>query len=104
MAVLLVLIMSGVTIAEAAECANDPQSAGLLLASDAGTPDEVPSQNDSNEHGICPHGHCHSANHSVVPNSDNGVEFSSASLMFQPADDSVAPSRNPFGLIRPPRA
>lgn len=104
MAVLLVLIMSSMTVAEAAECASDPQSAELLLVSDTGNSDEVPSQNDANDHGVCPHGHCHSAHQSVFPNSDGGVEVTSSSLIFQPGDDSIAPSRGPFGLIRPPRA
>lgn len=104
MAVLLVLIMSSMTVAEAAECASDPQSAEFSFVSDTGNSDESPLQKDANDHGVCPHGHCHSAHHSVVPNSDNGVDVSSSSLLFWPGDDSFVLSRHPFGLKRPPRA
>ncbi len=43
MAVLLVLIMSSMTVAEAAECVSEPQNAELMLISDAGHSDEAPS-------------------------------------------------------------
>lgn len=58
MALLLVLVMSSMTVAEAAECVGEPQTAELMLVSDAGHSNEAPSQYDAGDQGICPHDHC----------------------------------------------
>ena len=103
MAVLLVLIMSSMTVAEAAECASEPQNAELMLISDAGHSDEAPSDNDAGKHGICPHGHCH--NGSVTTERllgfDGSVNLVSSS--FSSNADQFALSAHSARLKRPPR-
>ena len=101
----LVVFMSGMTVAEAAECANETQSVEFTLAADAShNSDNVPAQDDGSDHGICPHGHCHNVSHSVVANSESEIanEVRGSFLKFN--NDLIARSRYLSGLKRPPRA
>ena len=103
MALLLVLVMSSMTVAEAAECVGEPQTAELMLVSDAGTPDEAPSQKDAGDHGICPHGHCHngSATAARVLGFQGSVDLVNSS--FSGNADQFALSAHSSRLKRPPR-
>lgn len=103
MAMLLVFVVSSVTVAEAAECVTEPQTAELMLVSDAGTPDEAPSQDDAGDHGICPHGHCHngSATAARVMGFDGSADLLNSS--FSGNADQFALSAHSSRLKRPPR-
>ena len=103
MAVLLVLIMSSMTVAEAAECASETQAVELISISDTGHSDEAPSQEDAGKHGICPHGHCHSG--SVAAARLLGLDglVDRASSGFSSNADQFALSAHSSRLKRPPR-
>ena len=101
----LVILMSGMTVAEAAECASDIQpSAFQTEAALDASPSETPDNTVEQEHGVCPHGHCHNSNNSTAASFDDKIAISLNTSLQKPQSDTIALSSNTSRLKRPPRA
>lgn len=100
----LVFLMSGMTVAEAAECSTEVQSSELQIeAAYDVSPSEVPDDTSDQEHGVCPHGHCHNGNSSTALSFDDKGVVSLKKSLEKPQSDVFALTAHTSRLIRPPR-
>lgn len=87
-------------IADAATCQPEPSAAHAVVEHDPGEGDHT----GGNDHGVCPHGHCHHAAVARGMVSDEAPlqVFARPIHAFSPND--VLHAFAPEGLKRPPRA
>ena len=105
MALAFMLLIMGMNVADAAECAPDAaQSEVSEMAVGPQTSDSIPAPEEQNNHGVCPHGHCHNGSVTAtrVANCDTSASLTNDS--FHDEADQFALSAHISRLKRPPRA
>jgi hypothetical protein len=105
MALAFMLLVMGMNVADAAECAPDTSPSEITeIAASSETSDKIPAPEEQSKHGVCPHGHCHNGSVTAVRavNYDMSAELTNAS--FHGEADQFALSAHIARLKRPPRA
>ncbi len=98
------LLIMGANAADAAECGPEITAFEVVQISSADeTPDPQPVQNDQQNHGVCPHGHCHSGNMAIAGNDSSGKIPDVMLNKHHSYSEEYAPSAHIARLKRPPR-
>lgn len=105
MALALMILVMGMNVADAAECAPDAsQSENIQTAAGSETSSEIPAPEEQSKHGVCPHGHCHNGSVTAARVVNYDMSASLTNTSFPGEADQFALSAHSARLKRPPRA
>ena len=104
MALAFMLLVMGMNVADAAECAPDASESEVTeMANGTQTSDNIPAPEERSKLGVCPHGHCHNGSVTAARAVDCDMPAGLTNARFHGEIDQFALSARSSRLKRPPR-